>query len=276
MADKGPDAFRTISEVADDLDVPQHVLRFWETRFSQIKPMKRGGGRRYYRPDDVDLLRGIRKLLYGDGYTIKGVQRILKDRGIRHVISIGAGQPVQAETAEPVAAEAEGASRTASPPPPQAAASPAPIAPEAAPAPAVSRHQEPVSEYAPPAQSRPVPPAPAVEPPPSPVSSPKMPEPAAAPSGEAAPIPRLDSLRMFAHDRVTTSTQADSAPKAAVEQPREQREPVAPPPAAQAPVAVPAVGQVGQALTAEDIRRLQAVLFELGECRQTLTEALKR
>lgn len=83
--DKAPDAFRTISEVADDLDVPQHVLRFWETRFSQIKPMKRSGGRRYYRPDDVDLLRGIRRLLYGEGYTIRGVQRILKENGIKAV-----------------------------------------------------------------------------------------------------------------------------------------------------------------------------------------------
>jgi DNA-binding transcriptional MerR regulator len=83
--DKAPDAFRTISEVADDLDIPQHVLRFWETRFAQIKPMKRSGGRRYYRPDDVDLLRGIRRLLYGEGYTIRGVQRILKEHGIKAV-----------------------------------------------------------------------------------------------------------------------------------------------------------------------------------------------
>ena len=83
--DKAPDAFRTISEVADDLDIPQHVLRFWETRFAQIKPMKRSGGRRYYRPDDVDLLKGIRRLLYGEGYTIRGVQRILKEHGIKAV-----------------------------------------------------------------------------------------------------------------------------------------------------------------------------------------------
>jgi DNA-binding transcriptional MerR regulator len=83
--EKAPDAFRTISEVADDLDIPQHVLRFWETRFAQIKPMKRSGGRRYYRPDDVDLLRGIRRLLYGEGYTIRGVQRILKEHGIGSV-----------------------------------------------------------------------------------------------------------------------------------------------------------------------------------------------
>ncbi len=88
---KGPDAFRTISEVAEELDLPQHVLRFWETRFSQIRPMKRGGGRRYYRPDDVDLLRGIRKLLYGEGYTIKGVQRILKEQGARQVVLAGQG-----------------------------------------------------------------------------------------------------------------------------------------------------------------------------------------
>ena len=86
--DKAPDAFRTISEVADELDVPQHVLRFWESRFAQIKPMKRGGGRRYYRPDDVDLLRGIRHLLYGEGYTIRGVQRILREQGVRFVQSV--------------------------------------------------------------------------------------------------------------------------------------------------------------------------------------------
>ena len=92
--DKAPDAFRTISEVADDLDIPQHVLRFWETRFAQIKPMKRSGGRRYYRPDDVDLLRGIRRLLYGEGYTIRGVQRILKEHGIESVQRLADGSAV--------------------------------------------------------------------------------------------------------------------------------------------------------------------------------------
>jgi DNA-binding transcriptional MerR regulator len=89
---KAPDAFRTISEVADELDLPQHVLRFWESRFPHIRPMKRGGGRRYYRPEDVDLLRGIRHLLYGDGYTIRGVQRILREQGVRTVQSVGQGQ----------------------------------------------------------------------------------------------------------------------------------------------------------------------------------------
>jgi len=95
--DKSPDAFRTISEVADELDLPQHVLRFWETRFSQIKPMKRGGGRRYYRPDDVELLKGIRHLLYDQGFTIKGVQKLLKQNGSRFAISIGAGEVTAAE-----------------------------------------------------------------------------------------------------------------------------------------------------------------------------------
>ncbi len=92
MLDKAPEAFRTISEVAEDLDLPQHVLRFWETRFTQIKPLKRGGGRRYYRPGDVDLLKGIRRLLYGEGYTIRGVQRILREEGNGYVSSIGRGE----------------------------------------------------------------------------------------------------------------------------------------------------------------------------------------
>ncbi len=89
---KSPEAFRTISEVAGELDVPQHVLRFWETKFPQVKPLKRGGGRRYYRPDDVALLRRIRSLLYDDGYTIKGVQKVLREHGVRAVIA-GAPSP---------------------------------------------------------------------------------------------------------------------------------------------------------------------------------------
>lgn len=104
--DKSPDAFRTISEVSEDLDLPQHVLRFWETRFGQIKPLKRGGGRRYYRPDDVELLRGIRHLLYGEGYTIKGVQRILKDEGLRYVQTIWKEPPGAAVPEVPASATA--------------------------------------------------------------------------------------------------------------------------------------------------------------------------
>ncbi len=88
--DKSPEAFRTIREVAESMDLPQHVLRFWETRFPQIKPLKRGGGRRYYRPDDVELLKAIKHLLYGEGYTIKGVQKLIKEQGAR---SIAAGAP---------------------------------------------------------------------------------------------------------------------------------------------------------------------------------------
>jgi DNA-binding transcriptional MerR regulator len=102
--EKSPDAFRTISEVADELDVPQHVLRFWESRFREIRPMKRGGGRRYYRPDDVDLLRGIRHLLYGEGYTIRGVQRLLREQGQRFVQNVwqpGAPQPTHRPAEEP-------------------------------------------------------------------------------------------------------------------------------------------------------------------------------
>src|ERR1700744_900964 len=96
---KSAEAFRTISEVAADLDVPQHVLRFWETRFTQVKPGKRAGGRRYYRPEDVDLLRGIRALLYAEGFTIKGVQKVLRERGLRHVAEIGRGDAVFAGVA---------------------------------------------------------------------------------------------------------------------------------------------------------------------------------
>ena len=87
MIIKSPEAFRTISEVSKDLSLPQHVLRFWETKFSQIKPIKRGGGRRYYRPEDVDLLKGIKRLLYNDGYTIRGVQKVIKENGTKKMIS---------------------------------------------------------------------------------------------------------------------------------------------------------------------------------------------
>lgn len=120
QTDKSPDAFRTISEVAEDLELPQHVLRFWETRFTQIKPIKRAGGRRFYRPEDVDLLRGVRHLLYGEGYTIKGVQRILKEQGIHYVQDLA----IEEEAAgfqpmpPPVAARAEAPRRHAPPPEP--------------------------------------------------------------------------------------------------------------------------------------------------------------
>ena len=84
---KSPEAFRTISEVSKDLALPQHVLRFWETKFVQIKPIKRGGGRRYYRPEDIELLKGIKYLLYNDGYTIRGVQKVIKENGAKRIIA---------------------------------------------------------------------------------------------------------------------------------------------------------------------------------------------
>lgn len=112
--DKSPDAFRTISEVAEDLDLPQHVLRFWETRFNQIKPLKRGGGRRYYRPQDVDLIKGIRHMLYDQGYTIKGVQKLLRENGSQFVAAIGAGDLAAAEI---IAQRKQAAEAAAAPPP---------------------------------------------------------------------------------------------------------------------------------------------------------------
>lgn len=131
MVEKSPDAFRTISEAAEELDVPQHVLRFWETRFTQIKPMKRAGGRRYYRPADVELLKGIRSLLYRDGYTIRGVQKILKEDGASYVAGVGRGE------IEP--RKREGDEMASAPPPGMARAAPrigkavaAPAAPPAA------------------------------------------------------------------------------------------------------------------------------------------------
>lgn len=96
---KSRDAFRTISEVADELATPAHVLRFWESKFSQVKPVKRAGGRRYYRPADLDLLAGIKKLLHDDGMTIKGAQKLLREQGVKHVGSLGA-TALQADAAD--------------------------------------------------------------------------------------------------------------------------------------------------------------------------------
>ena len=98
MSSKSPEAFRTISEVSKDLSLPQHVLRFWETKFVQIKPIKRGGGRRYYRPEDIRLLKGIKSLLYNDGYTIRGVQKVIKENGTKKLLTIQSENKVFTET----------------------------------------------------------------------------------------------------------------------------------------------------------------------------------
>src|SRR5271154_5486781 len=111
--EKGPEAYRTIREVADSMDLPQHVLRFWETRFPQIRPLKRAGGRRYYRPDDIERLRLIKRLLYDEGYTIKGVQKLFKEQGVQALSS--AAQPFSgpaaksARSGEPLGGSAKGA-----------------------------------------------------------------------------------------------------------------------------------------------------------------------
>jgi DNA-binding transcriptional MerR regulator len=91
MAEKSPDAYRTISEAGEEAGLPAHVLRFWESKFTQLKPVKRAGGRRLYRPQDVQLLKGLRRLLYEEGYTIKGAQKYLKDHGVAHVSGLGEG-----------------------------------------------------------------------------------------------------------------------------------------------------------------------------------------
>jgi DNA-binding transcriptional MerR regulator len=100
-ARKAPSAFRTISEVADDLHIPQHVLRFWETKFPQLKPLKRGGGRRYYRPEDIALLRRVSDLLYTQGYTIKGVQRLLREGGLDEAVAASNAPPAAAAIEPP-------------------------------------------------------------------------------------------------------------------------------------------------------------------------------
>ena len=115
--EKSPEAYRTIREVADAMDLPQHVLRFWETRFPQIRPLKRAGGRRYYRPDDIERLRLIRRLLYDEGYTIKGVQKLFKEQGVQ-ALSGGAafhsGPPAeQANAAAPPPNRRDGAATSA-------------------------------------------------------------------------------------------------------------------------------------------------------------------
>ena len=108
---KGPNAFRTISEAAEELGVPQHVLRFWETKFSFIRPMKRAGGRRFYRPQDIAVLRGVRALLHDEGYTIKGVQKLHREQGVKRLVAAGEGAAPGAAAADPATKPASGRAR---------------------------------------------------------------------------------------------------------------------------------------------------------------------
>ena len=180
--DKSPAAFRTISEVSETLDVPAHVLRFWESKFPAVKPVKRGGGRRYYRPEDVTLLVGIRELLYDDGLTIKGVQKIFREKGARHVTRRGAEHLGEAL-------------------PEDAAPAPGP-APVPAPAPEAEAAPDPALDLAPPAPARAPEPAPPAtesatteaEPDPAPAPADPDPDPADAERIRAA-ISRLEALR---------------------------------------------------------------------------------
>ncbi|BAT60762.1 MerR family regulatory protein [Variibacter gotjawalensis] len=224
--DKAPDAFRTISEVADELDVPQHVLRFWETRFGQIRPMKRGGGRRYYRPDDVDLLRGIRHLLYGEGYTIRGVQRLLKDNGAKFVQGVWMTEGT--ETAQ-----------TASPP--------------AVPADEVEDAEDEVEDE-------------------TEEDAEDEAEDTDATDDEDSDDDEGDEEE--AENR-KEPTFAKPAPRVLPRTNPVAIAPAAAPPTASAQPARPQIIQQVVSLSAEDRRKLEAALFELGECRRLLDLALK-
>lgn len=272
---KGPDAFRTISEVAEELDLPQHVLRFWETRFQQIRPMKRGGGRRYYRPEDVELLRGIRRLLYGEGYTIKGVQRILKEQGLRHVASFGRDGPLDPapadEPSDPDFAfegdeEDEALPPVAEPPPLRGA------------------RREPVFE----ARREPRVEMP-VERPPSPGRR-SAPEPSVpnVSNFPAAPPDEPDSFETYLpppHAPVTPQPVERAAPPVARAEPRqppaleERRNPrfgmLADEPEPHQPAmpsrAMPSTAAAGP--SREDVQTLEAVLIELLECKRLLDQS---
>lgn len=224
---KSPDAFKTISEVAEELKLPQHVLRFWETRFSQITPMKRGGGRRYYRPDDLSLLRGIRHLLYSEGYTIKGVQRILKEQGARHVATqwLDAGEGQAAASAETMT--------------PQAPVAPTPAAPIPVPPTAVMQPVEQVAEpvavpTATASMTAPVPepiPDPAPEPSLESAAAPIMsPTPAAVPAQAALVAPVVAAAQPVAPtDPVSQQVAQPQAATSQVQPTEPQKQAVMPP-----------------------------------------------
>lgn len=205
---KAPEAFRTISEVSTILDTPAHVLRFWESKFYQIKPIKRAGGRRYYRPDDVALLAGIRHLLQGDALTIRGVQRVLQDRGVRHVMALGAESTRLALQADPDDMQTDPSMVT-----PDTASAPAPAG--AASGPVVAARQAPPTASAAPVEDADE--APQAQAPDSPEDSP-APDP-----GNDARTPKTAETRPAAagaagaqHDGVGAETMPAPAPDAPV------------------------------------------------------------
>jgi len=271
---KSPEAFRTISEAADALDLPQHVLRFWETRFSQIKPMKRSGGRRYYRPSDIALLQGIRHLLYDEGYTIKGVQRILREQGIAHVVSFAEQKP------------AAPAPQSAAPPPVQPS-------PEAV-------RQQPIAQQ--PAQPDPVRAALASPQPQQPVPPQAAQQAPVAPPAHVAPPPvaASSSLRFVAELESEPQQQAPShlspqpAISQAVPQPVSQPQPpitsqplpdpvppaappvldtVTPAPSVAQPTLPPGASDVGGKLAPHQTESLVQALRTLMECKSQLDQA---
>jgi DNA-binding transcriptional MerR regulator len=276
LVDKAPDAYRTISEVADDLDLPQHVLRFWETRFAQIRPLKRGGGRRYYRPEDIDLLKGIRHLLYGEGYTIRGVQRIIKESGIKAIQAIGRGEgaaslpkPKGPDIIEPSDQPGEGLSPPPAtglraslkglfrggsdpvrPSPSLALESDAALPPLGGDSyghrPFAATRQEPLLDPSEPVATEPVMADRVRE-----DAAPAYPAmPAATSAGHAGTNGHAASN---GHARQPESAAPSAAPSRAV-----AAEPV----------------KAAPALSADDVRKLQAAIYELSECRKRLDQAL--
>lgn len=274
MVDKAPDAYRTISEVADDLDLPQHVLRFWETRFGQIRPLKRGGGRRYYRPEDIDLLKGIRHLLYGEGYTIRGVQRIIKESGVKAIQALGRGDGAAAlqkprgpeiidplDRAPPLAHEGGAVVSLAAP----QAGHPAFPASQAVRQhePAVGPHQH-VTEVD------------EVDDEDEPLDLPAVGHLGGAPSGPVIPAAG-PAARADASFHSQPQGAPFPVPAAAVRPVQPVIEAHDAMPSARgrgvAPVAADPAAPVVRGLAIDDVRRLQAALYELLECRKRLDEA---
>jgi DNA-binding transcriptional MerR regulator len=261
VVDKAPDAYRTISEVADDLDLPQHVLRFWETRFGQIRPLKRGGGRRYYRPEDIDLLKGIRHLLYGEGYTIRGVQRIIKESGVKAIQALGRGEgaaalqkPKGPEILDPAGGDDEPLDMGR---PPALGGAVPPFAPASYGEPpfAAPRHGDDEDEGD--APDEPIRLEPVLAPRPVPVAA------------EQPAIPRHVPLQ-----EAVRTPEPPPVPPAPAPDPRPVVRPADMPSMRPAtPAGAAAAAPAPARLAADDVRRLQAALYELLECRKRLDAA---